>query len=489
MNVDLLPYSLELAVAALAVIMLVADSALDLEDKSAVWGTGSIGLLLVLCGSFLLPVGTARPGDGWVLDSFALYFKQFFLGAALFTLLSARAYAPRYRHGEGELYTLVMLATVGAMSLTSTRDWVSLFVGLETMTIALFVLVSWSRRDTRSLEAGMKYVIVATFSSAFLLYGIAYLYGFTGTTNLGYLNEFLRVKGNAVPTGVLFGVLLVTTGLAFKMAAFPFHMWAPDVYEGAPTPVTGFLGVASKGAGFVLAMRLLVDVMGPIKIPVGLGSAQDVPLMAVLAGLTLAYGSLAAIPQWNVKRLMGYSSISHAGYLMMGLAVAGSVEARQLGMTAVAYYLMSYLFTNYALFLVLSAMDRYTGDAEMESLAGLGRRSPLLGMTLTLAMLSLAGIPPLSGFFGKFLLLLAAFKGQLYWLVGIGLVMVVVSMYVYLNVVKQIYAVEPNDPSLIEVDGWTSVGCLAACLGMVVMGVLQAPFFDTAELAAQSLLR
>jgi NADH-quinone oxidoreductase subunit N len=287
---------------------------------------------------------------------------------------------------------------------------------------------------------------------------------------------------------------MVTSGLLFKMAAFPFHVWAPDVYEGAPTPITGFLGVASKTAGFVLAMRLGIEIYGVVPLPV-----MAVPLTVVLAALTVSYGSLAAIPQqWNIKRLMGYSSIAHAGFLLIGLSVAsrgGAPEAagslvatQQLGLTAVCYYLLSYLFTNWALFLVLCVMDRYTPDYEIASLAGLGRRNPLLGATMAFSLLSLAGIPPLSGFFGKLILLMAAFDAELYGLAALGMVMAVVGMYVYLCVLKQVYAVEPLDETPIECPGWLAIGCYAACAGMLAVGLFQGPFLVAAEAAARALL-
>jgi NADH-quinone oxidoreductase subunit N len=503
MNIDLIPYSLELGVTVLLLAMIVLDSFLDLDEKGAVWGLGSVGLLVLLGGSFLLTPVAAPPEATWALDPFALYFKQFFLVTALFSLLGARAYAPRFRHGEAELYSLLLFATLGGMMLASTMDWISLFVALELMTVTLFILVSWNRRDKLGLEAGMKYVIIGTFSSAFLLYGITYLYGFTGTTRLGHLREFLvahkdafdfYLGGVALPAGVsaslphdvvmgiLFGVLLVTTGLLFKMAAFPFHIWAPDVYEGSPAPVTGFLGVASKGAGFILAMRLGLQVYAVVPRPLFLFGTV-VSLMSVLAAITLTYGSLAAIPQWKTKRLMGYSSISHAGYLMIGLAVG-----THLGAAAVCYYLLSYCFTSWGLFLVLCALDRYTPEHEIADLAGLGRRHPLLGVTLACSLLSMAGIPPFSGFFGKLLLLMAAFDAKIYWLGILGMLMAVVSMFVYLSVLKNIYSVEPTDETPILVDGWLQVGCYVACTGMVVVGIFQGPFLQVAEAAARSLM-
>ena len=504
MNIDLYPYLLEIGMAALVCVMIVCDTFLPVDRKGVVWGVGSAGLLGLLGFSFVMAPVEAVPDSGWLLDGFAIYFKQFYLVCALFALLAVKAYAPRFRHGEAELYSLTLFASLGGMMLTSAMDWISLFVALELMTVTLFVMVAWSRRDRKSLEAGMKYVIVGTFSSAFLLLGIAFLYGFTGTTRLDLLQQFLshhgpafahHVSGAALPAGVLpslpqgtalgivFGILLVTSGLFFKMAAVPFHVWAPDVYEGAPTPVTGFLGVASKGAGFILAMRLGLQVWRDVPLQLSL-LGNSVSLMGAVAGITLIYGSLAAIPQWNIKRLMGYSSIAHAGYLLLGLAVGSN-----LGYTAVCFYLVSYLFTNWGLFQVLCCIDRYGADYEITGLAGLGRRNPLLGVTLTFSLLSLAGIPPFAGFFGKLLLVMATMETGNYCLGIIAMAMAVAGMYVYLGVVKQVYAVEPSDPTPIEISGWSELGCYVACAGMVGIGIFQGPFLAAAESAATIFFR
>ncbi len=495
MSVDfLVPYSLEIALSVLIVAMITCDTALELEEKSTLWGLGAGGCLAILAGSYLLVPTAPEPGAMWALDSFAIFFKRFFLLAGALVLLQIRAFAVRFRHGEGEYYHLALLVALGGMILSSAKDWIVLFTGLELMTIPLFVLVSWSRRDGKSLEAGVKYLIIGTFSSAFLLYGITYLYGYTGSLRLGHLELYLAHHRGNIPSGVMFGLLMVLSGIAFKMAAFPFHVWAPDVYEGAPTPTTAILAVSSKAAGFLMALRIFVDVMAPardafmVSIPTmaGGGGVQwvAVPLLAILAAITVAYGSLAAIPQWNLKRLMGYSSIGHAGYLLMGLAVGS-----ELGVAGIGYYLLAYLFTNYGMFLALACMDRYSNDYEIDSLAGLGRRSPLLGITVTFSLLSLAGIPPFAGFFAKLVMLMSAFEARMYWLAVLGMIMVVPAMYVYLNVLKQVYAVEPTDPEPIEIDGWSAIGCYIACTGMVVIGLFQGPFMRWAERAAESLLK
>lgn len=483
MNLEFLaPYTLEILLSALIVVMITFDTTLKVEEKSTLYGIGSIGLLLILGVSCFLHTGSAAPADTWVLDDFALYFKRLFLLAALFGIAAVRAFAVRFRHGEGEYYSLTLFATLGGLIMASAQDWITIFVGLELMTITLFIMVSWSRRDGKSLEAGMKYVIAGTFSSAFLLYGIAYVYGYTGTVRLGQVAQYLEYNASALPSGMLFGLLLVFTGIAFKMAAFPFHVWAPDVYEGAPTPTTAVLGVASKSAGFLLGLRILVEMAEPIRSGLTVKGYPAVTLLAIVSAITITYGSLASIPQWNIKRLMGYSSIGHAGYLLIGIAAGGVM-----GTTAILYYLLAYLFTNFGLFMALCCMDRYSNDYEIESLAGLGRRAPLLGITITFALLSLAGIPPFGGFFGKLMLIMTAFDSQLYWLAVLGMVMVVPSMYVYLNVLKYIYAVEPRDREPIEVDGWSALACAAACAGMVITGLFQGPFLKAAGAAAKSL--
>jgi len=342
-----------------------------------------------------------------------------------------------------------------------------LFVSVELITVTFYVLVSFQRERTQSLEAGVKYLILGALSSGFLVYGIALIYGSTGTMSFAEISRKLE-ESHALGHGGLFriGVLMVFAGLAFKMATVPFQFWAPDVYQGAPTPTTAFLAVGSKAAGVVLLIRLM-----RYAIPDEASELLE-RLFMVITALTILYGSLCAIPQRNLKRLLGYSSIASAGYLMLGFTAM--TEA---GFSGILYYLAGWLFAVVAAFAVVCVVSRVTGSEDIASLAGLSTRSPWLAATLTLAMVSLAGVPPLAGFFGKFMLFKAAVeegtKYPLYYpLLGVAVVGVVISLYYYFGVVRAIWwSKEPADMTAIEVS--TSTRCLlVACIaGMLWLGV------------------
>jgi NADH-quinone oxidoreductase subunit N len=355
--------------------------------------------------------------------------------------------------------------------IASVNDFVLLFVSLELVTITFYILTSFLRRQVPSLEAGTKYLILGALSSGFMVYGIAYIFGTTGTTNFDTLRATLRASSS---TAFTLGMLFVLTGLGFKIASVPFQIWAPDVYQGSPTPVTAFLATGSKAAGFALLLRVMFSGLLPV-------SGVWVPVIFVLAATTLLYGNLGALSQRNIKRLLGYSSIAHAGYMLMGIA---SLNA--LGAEAVLFYLGQYAFTVLCAFLVIVAV----GGEEISQYNGLGRRSPLLGVALFLAMMSLAGVPPLSGFFGKFQLFAAVIeRAQTDWhyyvLAAVGAACVVVSLYFYLNVGRAIYLQEATDSTPIAVRSAIRVAlwvCLAAMIGL---GIFSLPLVEAAQNAAR----
>jgi NADH-quinone oxidoreductase subunit N len=310
------------------------------------------------------------------------------------------------------------------------------------------------------------------------VYGIAYIFGTTGTTNFDRLAEILRTQAGAPAPPFVFGMLLVLTGLGFKIASVPFQIWVPDVYQGAPTPVTAFLAVGSKAAGFALLLRVLY---------VGLLPVQGIwgVVLLVLAGATLLYGNLGAIPQRNIKRLLGYSSIGHAGYLLMGVAAVNA-----LGASAVLFYLGQYAFTTLCAFLAIIAVTAATGSDEIPTFSGLGRRSPILGLALFLSMMSLAGIPPLSGFFGKFQLFAAVIeRAQSDWhyyvLAGIGAAAVVISLYFYLGVGRAIYLQEAEDASPIAVSRPMRLALYVCMAAMIGLGIYQRPLVHASIMAAK----
>ncbi|MSU56661.1 MAG: NADH-quinone oxidoreductase subunit N [Pedosphaera sp.] len=436
MNLSLM--SLEIVVVLLGITVLMADLWLPAERKRMLGyaAAAALGLLFLNtftshCSCSLTDGQTASTAGGmFIQDGLSVFFKRFFLIAAVLVLILAVEFSDRIAVGVSEYYSLIIFALAGMLFAASANDFVMLFVSIELITITFYVLTSFTRGKVVALEAGVKYLILGALASAFMVYGIALVWGTTGKFNF---SELSMVSAKFAENKLfLFGVLFILVGLGFKIAAFPFQMWTPDVYQGAPTPTTAFLAVGSKAAGFVLLLRFLFTAIPEV-------TAHWKNLLIVISGITILYGNLCAIPQRNLKRLLGYSSIAHAGYLLLGVAALTNA-----GQSAVLYYLSGYLFTTLAAFTVIALVMRHLDTEDISGLAGLSQRSPLLAATLTLAMISLAGIPPLAGFFGKFLLLKAvieqgATNHGYYCLVFTALVGVVISLYYYFGVVRAIY--------------------------------------------------
>jgi NADH-quinone oxidoreductase subunit N len=467
MNISLL--SLEILVILLGVALLVVDWFMPVAHKR--WlGIAAALALLVFCGlSFLQPAASPQYafGHSYVLDDLALFFKRFFLLAGVLVLLWAVEFGDRLRGGVAEFYALLVFALAGMMFTASANNLAMLFVSIELVTISFYVLAAYQRQVRESLEAGVKYLIMGGLASAFMVFGIALIFGITGTIEFEILAAKMAAKsGPAQQPLFQLGMLLLLAGLGFKIAAVPFHFWVPDVYQGAPSPVTAFLAAGSKAAGFALLLRVFLHV-APLNV------LRWETLFIVLAGATILYGNLGAIPQRNLKRLLGYSSIAHAGYLLMGMA-AFSLG----GATALLYYLAGYLFTVLAAFGVITLVLRQTGAEDIAALGGLGRRSPFLAAILTLAMASLAGVPPLAGFFGKFLLIKAvleqgAHASAFYWLAAVAVVGVVISLWYYFGVIKALYwGEEAADMSPVEISLPSRVGLVVCAAGMLWLGLL-----------------
>src|SRR5437667_933142 len=394
---------LEIAVLVLGLGLLLIDLWTPVERKRFL-GYGAAAALALVLGYSLFKFDSSTAqfafGHSYVLDGLALFFKRFFLLAAIIVLVMAVEFSNRIETAISEFYSLIVLALAGMMFAASANDFTVLFVSVELITITFYVLTSFQRGRLPSLEAGIKYLILGALSTGFTVFGIALVYGMSGTMRFEELaRRSPELAGQPI---FLLGLLFVLVGLGFKIAAFPVQIWAPDVYQGSPAPATAFLAVGSKAAGFVLLLRVLFTAVPVV-------TARSTSLLAVISAVTILYGNLCAIPQRNLKRLLGYSSIAHAGYVLMGIAaMAGNVKNLSAGGTAVLYYLSGYLFTVLAAFSVLCLILRQVEVEDITALAGLSNRSPLLAATMTLAMVSLAGVPPLAGFFGKFLLLNAA---------------------------------------------------------------------------------
>jgi len=467
---------LDALLAVWGVILLLVDAFCPFSNRKMIGYMVAMFVSIAFLYSFFVqPMPETFFHGMYRLDAFALYFKRLFLGALAIVLVMSAEFSDRLETGVVEFYVLLLLCGTGLMLLASVNDFILLFVALELVTITFYVLASFLRRQAQSLEAGTKYLILGALSSGFTVYGIAYIFGTTGTTNFDTLAALLR---NGVPgSAFTLGMLLVMTGLGFKIASVPFQIWAPDVYQGAPTPVTALLAVGSKAAGFALLLRVMLAGLLPI---------QNVwmPVILVLSGATLVYGNLGAISQRNIKRLLGYSSIGHAGYMLMGVAAVN-----QLGVQAVMFYLAQYAATNLCAFLAIVVATGATKSDEISSFAGLGKRSPILGVALFLSMASLAGVPPLSGFFGKFQLFAAVIQAaqtdsRFYVLALIGAGAVVVSLYYYFNVARAIYISEAQDTSPIPVSLPARAGLYVCMIAMIGLGIYQRPLVEAATLAA-----
>jgi NADH-quinone oxidoreductase subunit N len=334
-------------------------------------------------------------------------------------------------------------------------------------------MTAYLKSDKLSIEAGMKYLILGSLASGFFLYGISFLYGTTHSTHFSVVQSYCAIHAESAM--MLFALVLIFAMVGFKIAAVPFHLWVADVYQGAPTPVTALLSVGSKAAGFIILVRLFFGVFGAWHIEWSMA-------LAVLSAITMTYGNLVAMFQTNIKRLLGYSSISHAGYLLMG-AAAGSA----LGASGINFYLLGYLFTNCAAFLVIIVFSLATDSDEIADYAGLSKRSNLLALTMLLALVSLAGMPPLAGFFGKFILLMAVIKSGYVWLALIAGVNMVISLYYYLMVAKRMYVDPPRNASPIAVPPGMQLLLAIAILGIVMIGTFQGPFLDAAMRAVQGM--
>lgn len=472
--------TLELAVIGLAMLVLVLDLWTPLHAKDRLGFVTALGLGVILALSFKISAG-ATPEVGFhgmfTQDNLALFFKRFFLFAALAVVLMAMEFRDRIAAGHGEFNVLVLIALAGMMFAASASDFVMVFVALELISVSFYILVSFQRSRLPSLEAGVKYLILSALASSFLVFGIALIFGTGNSSNF----EALRNAGAKLEQNKVFwlGLLMVLLGLTFKISAVPLQMWAPDVYQGAPTPVTAFLAIGSKAAGFALLLRVLF-VAAP-----GLVEHWNKLLMLV-AAITILYGNLCAIPQRSLKRLLGYSSISNAGYLLLGVAALNAA-----GAAALLYYLAGYLFTLAAAFTVICVIGRESDDLSV--LAGLHRRSPLLALALTLAMISLAGVPPLAGFLGKFLLLKAVIQQAAadpayLWLAGIALVGVIISIYYYFGVIRAIYwAKDPDDLSVIPVSNLLKLSLGVSIAAMLYLGIFPDMVWETATEAVKAL--
>ena len=462
---------LEIAVLVLGMVILLVEAFATKIDKRILAFAAIAGLPIVLLAScFVTPFPSPNQATGfwsfYTADRLSIFFKQFALLTTIFVLIMMIDYAPVVRSsfpgtqdGLGEFFAVPIFTCAGLMYLVSAIDFVFIFVSLELVSISFYVLVSFTRRNPITLEAGTKYLVLSALSTAFLVYGIAWIFGVTGQTNLHRVAEALA--NPATDRGAaLLGMVFVLVALGFKIAAVPFQIWVPDVYQGAPTPVTAYLSVGSKAAGFVVLLRVLLPFL---TLP------QTQRLIVLIALLTLIYGNLAALPQANLKRLLAYSSIAHAGYLLIGVVC---FDAR-----AVTFYLVAYLLMTLLSFAVLIIVAQQTGD-EISDFDGLAQRSPFLAFAMLIGMVSLAGVPFTAGFLGKFYIFYAAVLQHQVVLVIVGVITVGCGFYYYLKVVRAMYWQSTANVDKISVNGLSRLAISALIIGTIWLGVYPQPIFD-----------
>lgn len=407
--------------------------------------------------------------DTYRVDDFARVFKLILLaGTGLILLGSFREIDREGKEARGEYIYLLLAALLGGMMLTSSADLITLFVGLELLSLASYILAGIRRKRTDSNEAAWKYVVMGGVSSAFILYGMSFVYGLTGTTNLYTAQQRLfEAYNSGYEPFVLLSLFLMLLGFAFKAASAPFHMWAPDVYQGAATPVTSFLAVVSKAAAFSLILRVL---LGTYLFLLQAGPWQELvaPALLVIAAASMVIGNTAALRQTRTKRMMAYSSVAHAGYMLVPLAaVAGAMLFE-----STIYYLIAYLFMTLGAFTVLMVVERETGNEHLASFAGLSRRSPLAAAAMTVFLVSLAGIPITAGFFGKFYILIHAVTAREFWIAAVMLVTTVVSYFYYFGVIRMMYFRPPSDGKKVPIPAGAAVVILISLAGTLLLGFL-----------------
>lgn len=436
----------EVGLTIMALVVLFLDLFLPAHQRRNIAYVTFVGLALLaitpLLPALAPPEGGALMWGGMIRHDVLAQISRvmILLAGALTALMSIDVKSVGRR---GEFYLVIILATLGACLLSASADLIMVFVALETLSVPLYILTAFNRGDVRSSEAGMKYFLFGAFASAFFLFGLSLLYGFTGQTNLYLLAEYLGSEAFAnAPVPVLAAMTLVVVGFGFKISAVPFHFWTPDMYEGAPTPVTAFVSVASKAASFAVLLRFLLAVF-PETLVLGGQSMQHfwVQLMSALAVISMTLGNVVALSQRNIKRLLAYSSIAQAGYVLIGIAAlqAQTASGQAQAVASVGFYLFMYTFSNLLAFAVVILFSEATGSETIADLAGLNRRSPWLALAMTIALLSLAGIPPAAGFFGKFYLFNAAVQADLTWLAIVGVLNAIIGLYYYLVVIKVMY--------------------------------------------------
>lgn len=458
-----------------ATVLLIVDLFIPKTQKGWTAFLAALGLALGLFLTLFRRESGAAFGGMIRVDAFATFVNTLLLTSGLLGILLAYGSIRRQGIERGEYYTLLLFSVGGMMLMIQANDLIVLFLGLELLSIPLYVLAAFAAPRVDSEEAGLKYFLLGAFASGFLLYGIALLYGASGTTALNGIATALNVGINLL---FLIGAALILVGLAFKVAVVPFHMWTPDVYQGAPTAVTGFMAAGAKIAGFAALWRIFSQALPGL-------APQFTTVLWVLSVLTMVFGNLLAIAQKNVKRMLAYSSIAHAGYILMAFVPFGNAQVREVALAAGLFYLVTYLITNFGAWAVVSALERQEGQGlNLEDYAGLGSKSPALALAMTIFMLSLTGVPPTLGLVGKFYLFRSVIAAGFYGLAVIGVVTSLISAYYYLRLVVIMY-MHPGEPQT-ALNPWLNLTWGTMAVLTVVLSLVPAPLFWW---ASQAVLR
>ena len=478
----------EISMVLLAGLIIIVD--LFSSNKKLLAPLCLVGLLVPLYFCISLAQESAAGGfKGTIqVDNFSIFFKYIIILATGLVILTSITYGKRFDKHQGEYYSLILLSATGMMLLASATELITIYIALELTALPIAALAAFIR-EKKSAESGMKFLILSAVSSAVLLYGMVLIYGFTGSTHLSEIgpaiaSQLSNSSGISDHGVLLFSVILITAGFGFKISAVPFQMWAPDVYEGAPTPITGFLSVASKAVGFAIILRILYMVFDNEAL-----SSDWTSMMAVLSAISMSVGNLIAIKQNNIKRMLAYSTIAQAGYVMVGLAAMTSdTTLNTSGPVGILVYLAGYTFTNLAAFAVITAVSENSGDDSIDSFSGLIKRSPILAGIMTISMISLIGIPPTIGFMAKIYIFGAAVESNLTWLAFVGVINSVISAYYYLRVVKTMFMNSASENSQMK----TRIGPLSAAVisiaGTVVFGLYPRPIIELAREAISTIV-
>lgn len=476
-NYDLQMIIPELFLFAWAVVIILFDIGTKRRNPNT---TGYLTMIGVAVTGVLLYIfqGGISFNNMFQSDALAVFFKVIFLGSAFMAVGSSfDIAAERIKHHRGEYYGLILFSTVGMMFLASAGELISLYVGLELTTIPLFVLAAFYKDDKLSVEAGLKYFIIGAFSSAILVYGISLLYGMTGATDITTMKinlSLLFLAYGKIGPGLILAIMMIVAGIGFKLALVPFHMWAPDVYQGSPTPVTAFLSVASKAAGIVAFLRIFVDGLSAFATSVMKPLDWGI-IVAVLAAAAMILGNLAALKQTNIKRMLAFSSIAQVGYIMVGM-----VAVSEMGVASVGYYMFIYLFANMGAFAIATVFGDKTGSEDILSYAGLSQTSPAFSACMSIFLLSLAGIPPLGGFVAKYMVFAAGIQAGYTWLVILGLLTAVVSLYYYVNIIKVMYFAPGKSTYSISAPFPAKLVLLIGVIGLILFGIFPNPIMEFA---------